>query len=180
MYFIAIVLPGELNKKIKRWKEYMNEKYSCNVSLRSPAHITLLPPCWLHEENEGQLIKDMDSFCKTEQPFNVATHNFGAFKPKTLFIDIADNNNLAGLKKRVDEFFSTTQHQFKFDTRPFHPHITIATRDLHKKDFHEAWAFFESKKFMEEWKVTGLSLLRHNSVNWDIVHTSPFSTNDPD
>lgn len=169
MYFLAIVLPDELNKKIQRWKEYMNEKYACKVALRSPAHITLIPPCWLHEENEEQLKKDMDNFCKTIQPFRIATHNFGAFKPKTIFVELKDNIELAALKTRVDDFFSTTQHKFKFDTRPFHPHITIATRDLHKKDFYEAWDFFKSKKFVEEWKATGLSILRHNSVNWEII-----------
>lgn len=50
------------------------------------------------------------------------------------------------MKNMVDTFFSKTNYKFKIDSRPFHPDITIATRDLHKKDFQEAWQQFETKK----------------------------------
>ena len=66
--------------------------------------------------------------------------------------------------------------KLKIDTRPFHPHITIATRDLHKKDFHDAWPMFEKEKFNAEWEANGLSLLRHNRTNWDVIHTCNFKT----
>ena len=78
------------------------------------------------------------------------------------------------MKATVNEFFSQADYKIKIETRPFHPHITIATRDLHKKDFNEALTFFERKKFKAEWEAGGLSLLRHNSKNWDIIYTSRF------
>jgi len=174
MYFIAIVLPGELNKKVQKWKELMHEKYGCTVGLRSPAHITFIPPFWMEEGKEQQLIADVDTISSPVHPFTIAINNFSAFKPRTIFADVVVNDELRSLKAAVDAYFSKTAYKIKIDNRPFHPHITIATRDLHKKDFHEAWPMFETKRFRAEWEANGLSVLRHNTTNWDVIYTSVF------
>ena len=54
MYFVAIVLPSHLNEKLLAYKQLMLEKYNCKVALKSPAHITLVPPFWMEEEKEQQ------------------------------------------------------------------------------------------------------------------------------
>lgn len=146
MYFIAIILPGELNKKVLKWKNYMHETYGCEVGLRSPAHITLLPPFRMHEQKEQHLITGIDVISSTVQPFTITLNNFSAFKPGTIFADVVATDQLRSLKAAVDNFFLQTDHKINIDNRPFHPHITIATRDLHKKNFHEAWPLFQTKK----------------------------------
>lgn len=172
MYFIAMVLPGDLDKKVQKWKELMHEKYGCTVGLRSPAHITLIPPFWMNEEKEQQLIADVDVISSFVQPFTISINNFSAFKPGTIFADVVVDEVLTELKAAVDDFFSKRDHRVKIDTRPFHPHITIATRDLHKKDFNDAWPLFETKKFKAGWEANGLSVLRHNRTCWEVIHTS--------
>ena len=152
----------------------MNEKYGCAVGLRSPAHITLIPPFWMGEQKEQQFIKDIDAISLSAHPFTMAINNFSAFKPRTIFVDVVVNEELQSLKVAVDTFFSQSEYKVKIDSHPFHPHITIATRDLHKKYFHEAWAMFETKKMKGEWEAKGLSVLRHNRVNWEIIYTSWF------
>ena len=174
MYFIAIVLPGELNKKVLKWKTFMHENYGCKVGLKSPAHITLIPPFWMHEEREQRLTADIDAISSSAQPFIIATKNFSVFKPRTIYVDVVMNEKLRSLKAAIDHFFSGADYKIKIESRPFHPHITIATRDLHKKDFHEAWTLFETKKFQAEWEANALSLLRHNLKNWDVIYTSAF------
>ena len=140
MYFIAIVLPGELNKKVLKWKNFMHEKFGCNVGLKSPAHLTLIPPFWMPEKEEQRLMADIDAISSSAQPFTIAIENFSAFKPATIYIDVVPNEQLSSLKADIDKFFSEADYKIKTESRPFHPHITIATRDLHKKHFHEAWA----------------------------------------
>ena len=81
MYFIAIVLPEELNQKILSFKQYMFEKYKCEVGLRSPAHITLIPPYWMNEDLENQLKKDLELHANTFRPFELSTHHFSSFPP---------------------------------------------------------------------------------------------------
>ena len=175
MYFIALVLPPALNEKILRHKNYMLEQYGCRVGLKSPAHITLVPPCWLEKEREPALRAAIDQLAAETTSFALATDNFSHFKPKTIFIALARNEALIALKKNSDELFNLNAIPgLKIDDRPFHPHITIATRDLHKKNFYEAWKHFENKTFLETWMADGISLLKHNKKNWDVMYTSQF------
>lgn len=175
MYYLAIVLPPHLNQKVLYWKNFMLEKYNCKVGLKSPAHITLIPPFWMEEEKENLFIKDVNSLSASLKVFSIKTNNFSAFKPRTIFIALEKNTLLEKTKETTDQFFKANPvYPVTIDTRPFHPHITIATRDLFKKSFHEAWPMFEKEKFEEEWEVFGLSILRHNKKNWDVIHTSQF------
>jgi len=177
MYFIAIVLPQHLNEKVLKYKNMMLEKYNCKVGLKSPAHITIVPPFWMEEQKEERLITDINFLSNRLQPFIISTHNFSAFKPKTIFISLTSSEQLNQVKKTTDDFFkANSYYDMKIDTRPFHPHVTIATRDLYKKSFHEIWPWFTEKKFLEEWTVEGVSILRHNKKNWDVIYTSQFKT----
>jgi 2'-5' RNA ligase len=175
MYFIALVLPPYLNEKILKYKNMMLEKYNCKVGLKSPAHITLIPPFWTEEGKEEQLINDISFLNDQFQPFKMKTHNFSAFKPRTIFIVPEPSEELNKVKKATDDFFKNNSfYNIKIDTRRFHPHITIATRDLYKKSFHEIWPWFAEKEFIEEWTAESISLLKHNKKNWDVIHTSQF------
>jgi 2'-5' RNA ligase len=176
MYFIALVLPQHLNEKVMKYKNMMLEKYNCKVGLKSPAHITLVPPFWMEHEKEESLIADIIFLSQDQHPFRISTNNFSAFEPRTIFIEPAPSEELNKVKKRADDFFDNNVfYNLKIDHRPFHPHITIATRDLYKKDFHEIWPWFAEKKSIEEWTVEGISILRHNKKNWDVILTSQFT-----
>jgi 2'-5' RNA ligase len=175
MYFIAIVLPAHLNEKVLKYKNMMLEKFNCKVGLKSPAHITLVPPFWMEEEKEESLISDLENLSSQIAPFLVTTNNFSAFKPRTIFIQPVLTEELNKAKQAVDVVFRNNPlYNIKIETRPFHPHITIATRDLYKKSFHEIWPWFAEKEFKEEWMVEGISILKHNKKNWDVVYTSQF------
>jgi 2'-5' RNA ligase len=179
MYYMAIVLPEELNKEVLSYKQYMLDKYNCKVGLKSPAHLTIIPPYWMQRDKEQLLLNQLDELCQQTESFPIITKNFSAFKPRTIFIDVDVDEKLNQFKNTVDHFF--LQHKdygAKVDTRPFHPHITIATRDLYKKAFAEAWAYFETKEFVTAFTATGLSTLRHNGRNWDVLHQSAFKNKD--
>jgi 2'-5' RNA ligase len=175
MYFLAIVLPQDLNTRILKYKQHMFEEFNCKVGLKSPAHITLIPPFWMHPDKEQELLSSMDQMCQTISSFPIVTNDFSTFKPRTIFIDVPVEAPLKNTKKNIDSFFSQDKsYGAKIETRPFHPHITIATRDLHKKAFAEAWNHYKDKTFKVEFMAEGLSTLRHNQKTWDVIHTSDF------
>ena len=174
MYYIAVVLPEPLNERVLALKQYMLDKYNCKVGLKSPAHITIIPPFWTDAAKEPGLISDLDSLSTTISSFMLSTDNFSAFKPRTIFVAVKESGELNMVKQKAESLFTSKDYSIKKEGRPFHPHITIATRDLFKKDFAEAWPYFENKEIREEWVVEGLSLLRHNKKNWDVIHTSQF------
>jgi 2'-5' RNA ligase len=175
MYFIAIVASEEINQQALRWKNYFKESYGCTVALKSPAHITIIPPFWMKEELQNELITSMIKFSHLINKFEIALKDFNAFKPRTIFINVTKNDPLNTLYGSFADFLND-QNKFpiKKEDRPFHPHVTLATRDLHKKAFYEAWDIFSQKKFEASWTAKGISLLKHNKKNWDVIFTSQF------
>ena len=172
MYFIALVAPPGINEKVKKYKVYMKDKHQCEVALRSPAHITLVPPFWFQEENETKLIESINACCNKFIPVEIEMTGFSNFKPRVIFLDIRPNSLLENIRDVMIAELSKRAADVKKDDRPFHPHITIATRDLHKKAFGEAWEYFETKKFSASWTAESISLLKHNKKNWDVYYTS--------
>ncbi|GAA4728564.1 RNA 2',3'-cyclic phosphodiesterase [Flavisolibacter ginsenosidimutans] len=176
MYFVAVVLPKHLDEKILQHKKWMKENYGCKVGLKSPAHVTLVPPFWMNAENESQLKNNLKTIASAVVPFTVWTNNFAAFKPRTLFVATKENKALNELKKKTDDVFQRSDYKIKKEARPFHPHITIATRDLHKAAFAGAWPQFQNKSFEESFAATSISLLKHNGRTWDVIFTANFKT----
>jgi 2'-5' RNA ligase len=173
MYFVALVAPPEINHDVLKWKHFFKERYQCIVALKSPAHITLIPPFWMKEELEADLIRSIDEFSHSKNPFRLDLQNFGAFKPRVIYVDVVKNEILNDLHLSLTEFvLSQDKFPVKKEDRPFHAHVTLATRDLYKKAFYEAWEVFAVKKYEAAWPVTGISLLRHNKKNWDVIFTS--------
>src|SRR3569833_2324152 len=105
MYFIAMVLPSHLNEKVLKYKNMMLDKYNCKVGLKSPAHITLVPPFWMEEEKESHLIADLNNLSEQLHPLLVSTNNFSAFTPRTIFIEPIVTDELRAVKQATDELF---------------------------------------------------------------------------
>lgn len=130
----------------------------------------------MKEDRQALLLADVDSITGSMSPFIIKTKNFSAFKPRTIFIDVEKTKELDNLKQNADNFFrNNSSYKMKVDGKPFHPHITIATRDLFKKSFYGCWPVFEREEFLKEWEANGLGVLRHNKKNWDVIHTSQFT-----
>lgn len=175
MYFIALLAPEEVNRQVLKWKLWIKERYQCEVALRSPAHITLIPPCWLSPELENNLEDSLARFSAGQQSFGIELNNFSCFKPRVIFVEVMPSSQLATLQHELTGYLSATgDYPVKPETRPFHPHVTIATRDLYKKPFYEAWEYFKEKKYAANWMAGGISLLKHNKKNWDVIYTSRF------
>jgi 2'-5' RNA ligase len=175
MYYLALLAPEEINTAVLKWKYFFRDNYGCTAALKSPAHITLIPPFWMKEELEEELKTAIQQFCQNQKKFPAQVSGFSCFPPKVIFAAIVKNDHLGLLYSSFTEFI-IQQKKFPFmkDDRLFHPHITLATRDLYKKDFYEAWKIFEHKKYEATLMAGSISLLRHNKKNWDVVFTSQF------
>lgn len=172
LYFIAIVAPAHIDKQVLIWKKYMEQQFGCKVALRSPAHIALVPPFNMPAEKEGILSGHLSLFAGAEKNFSVQLQNFDSFAPRVIFVNVVADDRLLQIKSRLDEYLVPLKDfSFKKEQRPFHPHITIANRDLAKKDFRKAWEHFAGLKYIAEFQAGSLSLLRHNNKEWEIAST---------
>ena len=62
-----------------------------------------------------------------------------------------------------------------YKNQAFHPHVTIAFRDLKRAIFVEAWDFFQTQSFDRQFSVNGISLLKHDGVQWEETEVFHFN-----
>jgi len=175
MYFIAFVLPTDINDEVLKWKLFMNEHFNCFVALRSPAHITLVPPFWMNDDLENKLENAISQFAQHQSSFQINLKNFAAFKPKVIYVDVLLTPSLQTLHNQLQDYvIAGGLFPIKKDDRPFHPHVTVATRDLNKKAFFDAWETFKEERYEASCRIKEISLLKHDQKKWDVIFTSQF------
>ncbi len=170
MFYIAVLCSPEINKKIQAYKLWMRDHFGCTVALKSSAHITLIPPFWLHNEKEQLLIDTAHAFKTMLPPFNIHLQQFSHFSNRVIFVGVEENHQLGTLRKAVEDHFIPAFHDvIKPDDRPFHPHVTIANRDIKPGDFNKAWDHFKYRQFDEQFEATSISLLKLNPGKWNVI-----------
>ncbi|MBO9200776.1 MULTISPECIES: RNA 2',3'-cyclic phosphodiesterase [Niastella] len=174
LHFIAIVTPEEINRKVLQWKFYMRDQFGCKVALKSPAHITLISPFMMPDNLQPGLQELLQPFASREQHFSIQLKNFAAFKPRVIYVDVLPSPRLTEFKTALETtLLQSNRFPVKKEERPFHPHVTIANRDLHKKDFPLAWQHFQQINYEVTFTANAFALLRHNGQIWEIIHSFP-------
>ncbi len=175
-YFIAIVPPTQIADSIYEIKKSVFLNYKSKGALRSPAHITLHMPFSFDDDKEGKLITVLSQFkFKSEVP--ILLINFNCFEPRVVFIDVQQNNLLTELQLQLVKHCKTNLQLFNQadDKRGFHPHVTIAFRDLKKQQFYEVWNEYESKTCKYEFKSNSICLLKQVADNWIVFKEFSFT-----
>ena len=169
MYFVALVCPQEVNEKILRFKLWMKEHFGCVVALRSPSHITLIPPFWIEEVDEPLLVDTLHSFATNIKAVQILIDGFSHFGKRVLFAAVKSDPELERLRNEIEAHFITTFFNILKEERAFHPHLTIANRDLRPGDFTKAWQYFANKTFSEVFEIRVISILKHVDGAWKII-----------
>ncbi|WP_340106807.1 2'-5' RNA ligase family protein [Rhodohalobacter sp. 8-1] len=175
LYLIALIPHEELRNDVRKLKLEMKERFNASHALKSPAHITLQMPFRRDEANEDALAAALETFAKKHQAFDIRISGFDAFPPRVLFLSIEDHKPVANLHADLQILLKDTLNfpEKELMSR-FHPHITIATRDLSKKMFHKAWPEFKEREFEGAFTANSLHLLKHNGKNWDMYREFGF------
>lgn len=170
-YFIALVPPPPIADDALRLKNYFREQYNSKASLNSPPHITLHMPFKWKEEKENELMLAFTKFALGRPSFKIELQDFSAFAPRVIFIDVQPNDALTLLSKELHRFCKRELNLFNaaYKDLPFHPHMTLAFRDLKKPMFEKAWEEFQKRKFSARFDVESIVLLKHNGKIWEVL-----------
>jgi 2'-5' RNA ligase len=178
LYFVGLLPPQNIRDEITLIKEFFLERYGVKHALKSPPHITMIPPFQWQESTEKQLVSGLDKFTQSESSFLITLENFGAFPPRVIYVDIIKNDLLTGLHERLNDYVSQEWSIPSGEKKghPFNPHVTVAFKDLMKNQFYSAWPDFKERKIRFGFEADGLSLLKHSTKQWEILHFSGFSS----
>jgi 2'-5' RNA ligase len=170
LYFIAIVPPSPIYEETLEQKVYFKTKYNSKASLNSPPHITLHMPFRWVEDDEQELIQHLKSFSADNFPVNIQLNNFSSFPPRVIFINVEISRELDSLQKNLHRYFKRQLNVFNANYKelPFHPHVTLAFRDLKKPNYLKAWDEFMSKSYQATFVAGKIALLKHSGSLWEV------------
>jgi len=176
LYFIALVLPEEGNRRVTEVKEHFQDHYGSKAALRSPPHITLHMPFRWPEKKIDQLHEVLSAFAGEHKPMSLTLENYQAFVPRVIYVNVLPDAELSQLHK---DLLATAQRELhlynaNYKDQPFVPHVTVAFRDLKKAAFRQAWKIFQSKKFDYQFLAREISLLQHTGKFWEVARKYPF------
>lgn len=165
-YFIAINLPEPLNTKIERIKKGISEEYGTKSVLKSPPHITIVPPFfWGNEEELIELVRDF-----AYPPFHIELNGYKAFEIGVVYIDVVENKHITQLHQQFNtQFFGRYPQLKKKYPFPFQPHITVGNRDWKWAEFKRCWDNIKDTSFEDAFEFRQLSLLKNINGLWKVI-----------
>lgn len=169
LYFVAIMLPPTLEKEIRSYQEEMAAKYHASRQLKIPVHVTLLPP--FRNNSEEDVVTAFEDACfKVKKPMGIMFNGFGEFRNKVLFVNVVQNEALSEMRKTiVSKISNYLSLELPEHYQSFHPHVTIANRDLTRRAFLKAWPVFKDRKFEARINEIEIALLKHVDGRWKII-----------
>lgn len=175
LYLTAVLPPQDLAAEIDEIRKEISEKHQVFAALKPPVHITLYRPVDLHPDREDHLIQLLRPVCFRHKPFVQQLQNFDSFNNKTLFIQAEKSSELSALRADISGIFSKNKIDRKEgkEQERFHPHITIAYRDVQRDVFRNLWEEFRNRKFKRNYLTDHFTLLKHDGKRWNTLQDFP-------
>lgn len=169
LYFVAIVPPEPLLSEIEKLKLTACKRFNACAALNSPPHITLHMPFGWKRKKEDILYQFFDDYKSSIKPFIVKIEGVSHFGERVIFLSIEPNPTLMFFQSDLAKSMKRNLNLFNvnYKNKPFHPHITLAFRDLKKQHFSEAFVYFQSLNYSDTFMASQFCLLKHEGKKWE-------------
>lgn len=176
-YFVALLPTQTIQDYTHKIQEFVCDRYASCAALKSPPHITLLPPFEQSDSVLPALEKQLQKFAQDHVSVSVDLLGYGAFIPKVIYINVLQTAELMELQRSLTvnaaQLSLTGQ---RTQQRPFVPHITVAFRDLTPQNFAAAWVEFKDQSVEFKFTAAALTLLVHDGNRWQVQAEFPFKS----
>ncbi|HEY0652675.1 MAG TPA: 2'-5' RNA ligase family protein [Chryseosolibacter sp.] len=171
LYFIAFIPPAPVFEDALRFKQYFQENHNSKAALNSPPHITLHMPFRWRLDKEEKLVEKLGDFIRRHDPIKICIDNFASFPPRVIFLNVVTSEPLVTFQKALHRFCKKELNLFNANYKEdaYHPHVTLAFRDLKKSAYAEAWPEFEKKEYRAEFIADKVALLKHDGKQWKVL-----------
>lgn len=174
-YFFAFIPPEPFLSQSTQIKEWIKEQFGIKYALKSPPHITVKMPFTYNEAKEEQLINHVAAFLENQNPFRVEISGIGTFGNRVIFHQILPNPSLNDFQASLKLFCKRELHLTdELSDRNFHPHMTLAFKDLKASKFDAVLKFCREKQFSAVFIAEELTILKRIDGRWKAMHNLPF------
>lgn len=169
LFFLAIIPPPKVAEQITQFKTYAAHHFDSSHALKSPPHITLLPPFRFNNIQLETLKRLLPDWLRATNRFNIELKNFAAFAPRVIYVDVIKNPVLVKLQQHLKSSFENSFGFHPDRHAGYHPHMTVAFKDLSRKMYDQAWDYFSSLEYEDEFEVVGITILKHLNDKWTVM-----------
>jgi 2'-5' RNA ligase len=172
LYLLALLPPKELSAEIHEIRLECAKKFGVQKALRPPVHITLYRPFHAEQAFEDEMIRLLEQGTRGISSFTQNLENFGTFKSQVVFIKALTNPELIQLHEALVSVIRHNRLDKQLDEQkdqPFHPHITIAYRDIPAELFPAIWAEYKDRQVKYSFKADHFTLLKHENSKWNPI-----------
>lgn len=169
-FFVAVMADRALAGQIEAFRAWARETLGCRSGQRTPPHVTLVPPFVLPLGSLDGLEAALSAAALAGIPFIARVEGFDSFGERTLFARVVPGPDWDALRDRV--YVAASDQGPELVTRfphprvPFHPHLTIANRDIPPGSARVALAELRARGLSAQMPVDHLALLRFEEGAW--------------
>lgn len=175
-FFIALIPPEPIQAYATQIIQELGDRFQMRTA-KAPPHITLQAPFQWPLDQVPTLNQCIATVAQQHSPVPITLSGFGAFAPRVLYIHVAKTPELLDLQTTLAETLESTLAivDAASKRRSFTPHLTVASRNVLRQHFKQAWAELQVRSVEYEFVSDRLTLLIHNGQHWSKTAEFPLT-----
>lgn len=168
-YFFAILPLSAISDEIIGLQKEIEARFGSVHAQKTPPHITVIPPFNCEEEQLSAFIRKLVLFLNDPSLIDIKIEldNFQRFESRALFVDVAKNEAFEKFCKELKLLFNQQKIiKQRVEKHYFIPHITIANKDIKKRDFKTAWDDFKTREYQRSFELKEIAALELKDGVW--------------
>jgi 2'-5' RNA ligase len=166
LYLVALLPPETVFSETWAMKQEVHHLTGSRNAVRLPPHITLIPPLRQDDEFEAKCTAALAAFAATQSSVPVGLDGFAWFGSRTLFVRVSEAVALQAFHAALTAWCRAHLPEVTPESRPFTPHLTLATRDLPPAQVPALRQQFATRAYTARFVVYTITLFRHDGQQW--------------
>ena len=171
-------LSNDINITIDDLKQIIFERFKSRKAQDWKPHITIAERVLIPKQKINNTLKQLKCICDNIKPFNIKIEELefveidnSPFKyPYAIWFKIKKPKILINLNHQINNELYGSFERPSMKSSKYNPHITLAYRDLNKKNFMQAKKFFKNNLFhitknFKNIPINNLQLIHHKNNN---------------
>ncbi|HEY9698411.1 MAG TPA: 2'-5' RNA ligase family protein [Trichocoleus sp.] len=168
-FFIALIPPQNVQDDASRVIQDLTDRYG-TATAKAPPHVTLQPPFMWQMAALSDLEQCLQNFAQRRSSISVTISGFGAFPPRVLYLNVLKTPELLSLQfdlmNQLEVQLGIADPTTK--QRGFSPHLTVASRNINKSIFQQAWVELQPQSIEYQFSSDRITLLLHDGQRWQV------------
>lgn len=170
-YFLAVLPPAVYLDQVEELKRVIHERFGCKYARKSPAHVTLKMPFSFSAKREEHLKESLTSYFSTHHSFRIGINQVGTFGRRVIYLKVNAPQAMIDMQAGLKTYCQRELHLLpELSDRNYHPHMTVAFKDLKASYFDDLVRFLKLQKVGFSFDVDRVFLLRKAQGIWEPIH----------